>query len=189
MYTTAKKEKNYKFKSEDEYIAGQVEATGEIDDTQFMGAAVLKNGVMIGKLTGQETRIVNILDDTTNIKDLLMDIPNPFSDKQNQNQIAVRMLKSENNRIKMNLTGARPKILITTPLKLEIMSNPSMVNFEEKKNQQIITRQLVNHLKTLNEDLFKKTQTELKGAPYPLSIYARKYFGTMQEYQKFNWGK
>ncbi len=145
---------------------------------------------MIGKLTGQETRIVNILDDTTNIKDLLMDIPNPFSDKQNQNQFAVRMLKTENNKIKMNLNGSPgQRFLLPLPLKLEIMSNPSMVNFEEKKNQQIITRQIANHLKTLNEDLFKKTQTELKGAPYPLSIYARKYFGTIQEYQKFNWGK
>ena len=67
MYTTAEKEKNPPIKREDEYLAGQVNATGEIDDTQFIGSAVFKNGVMIGKLNGQETRIVNILDDTTNI--------------------------------------------------------------------------------------------------------------------------
>ena len=41
----------------------------------------------------------------------------------------------------------------------------------------------------MNEDLFKKTQTELKGVPYPLSIYARKYFGTIQEYTKIQLGK
>ena len=59
-------------------------ATGELDDTQFIGSAVFKNGVMIGKLTGQETRTVNILDDTTNIKDILINFPDPFSDKRNR---------------------------------------------------------------------------------------------------------
>ena len=71
MYTTAKQEKNPEIKNEDEYLAGQLDATGEIDDTQFIGSAVFKNGVMIDKLNGQETRIVNIFDDTTDIKDIL----------------------------------------------------------------------------------------------------------------------
>ena len=71
MYTTAKREKNPEIKSEDEYMAGQLNASGEIDDTQFIGSAVFKNGVMIDKLNGQETRIVNILDDTTDIKEIL----------------------------------------------------------------------------------------------------------------------
>ena len=38
--------------------------------TQFIGSAVFKDGVMIDKLNGQETRIVNIFDDTTEIKDI-----------------------------------------------------------------------------------------------------------------------
>ncbi|MEH7014637.1 hypothetical protein V7087_28150, partial [Neobacillus niacini] len=75
MYTTAIREKNPKIKREDEYVAGELNATGELDDTQFIGSAVFKNGVMIDKLTGQETRTVNILDDTTNIKDILVNIP------------------------------------------------------------------------------------------------------------------
>ena len=40
----------------------------------LLGQAVFKNGVMIDKLNGQETRTVNILDDTTNIKDILVNI-------------------------------------------------------------------------------------------------------------------
>ena len=90
----------------------------------------------------------------------------------------------------MNLKGAKPKIMITIPLKFEIMSNPSMVNYaKSKKNRQILQEHIVNHMKTMNEDFFKKTQTELKGVPYPLSLYARKYFGTIQEFKKFNWPK
>ena len=61
MYTTAKQGKNTEIKNVDEYLAGQFDATGEIDHTQFIGSAVFKNGVMIDKLNGQDTRIVNVL--------------------------------------------------------------------------------------------------------------------------------
>jgi Ger(x)C family germination protein len=106
MYTRAEREKNPKIKREDEYTAGQVNATGELDDTQFIGSAVFKNGVMIDKLNGQETRAVNVLDDTTNIKDILMNIPDPFSKKNKQ--FVVRVMKNRDNKVKMNLKAAKP---------------------------------------------------------------------------------
>ncbi|PLS03780.1 Ger(x)C family spore germination protein [Neobacillus cucumis] len=187
MYTTAKKVKNPKIRSEDEYTAGEVNASGELDNTQFIGSAVFKNGVMIDKLTGQETRIVNILDDTTNIKDILIDIPNPFLDKKRK--FAVRIMKRENNKVKMSLKGSKPQITITIPLKVEIMTNPSMVSYSSEKNRQILKRRFVSYFKEMNEKLFRKSQTELKGVPYPLSLYARPYFLTNQQYEKFNWGK
>ncbi|MBT2654956.1 Ger(x)C family spore germination protein [Bacillus sp. ISL-18] len=188
MYTTAIKSKNTKVKSEDEYIAGQVDATGELDDTQFIGSAVFKNGIMTKKLTGQETRIVNVLDDTTDIKDILIDIPDPFSNKRRQ--FAARIMKRENNKVKMkNLKGTKPQVIITIPLKVEIMTNPSMVSYTSKKNRQILKKQVISFFKEMNESLFKKSQTKLKGVPYPLPLYARPYFLTNKEFEKFDWEK
>ncbi|MFJ5760664.1 Ger(x)C family spore germination protein [Neobacillus sp. NPDC093182] len=187
MYTTAKRQKNPEIKREDEYTAGELNATGELDNTQFIGSAVFKSGVMFDTLTGQETRTINILDDTTDIKDILVNMPDPFSDKKKQ--FAARIMKTENNKIKMDLKGITPKILITIPLQLEIMSNPSMVNFSKEKNQQILKKSIADHLEKVNEDLLKKTQTKFKGIPYPLPIYSKKYFRTIQEYKKFNWAK
>jgi spore germination protein KC len=187
MYTSAKREKNPEIKREDEYTAGGLNATGELDDTQFIGSAVFKSGVMISKLTGQETRSVNILDDTTNIKDILVNIPDPFSD--DQKQLAARIMKTENNKVKMNLKGITPKVFITIPLKLEIMTNPSSTNYLDEKNRLILKKHIANHIEKMNENLFEMTQTKLKGVPYPLSLYARKYFATLPEYKKFNWAK
>ncbi|WHZ01054.1 Ger(x)C family spore germination protein [Neobacillus sp. YX16] len=187
MYTTAERQKHREIKQEDEYMAGGLDATGELDDTQFIGSAVFKNGVMIDKLTGQETRIINILDDTTNIKDILVNFPDPFSD--NKKQFSARVSKTKNNKVRMNLKGAKPKIFITIPLEYEIMSNPSMVNFLKEKNRQILKQNIVKDIEDLNEKVLKKSQTQLKGVPYPLSFYARKYFGTIHEYKKFNWAK
>ncbi|MEH7248983.1 Ger(x)C family spore germination protein [Neobacillus niacini] len=187
MYTTATRQKNPEYKKEDEYLAGQVGATGELDDTQFIGSAVFRNGRMITKLTGEETRNVNILDDSTNIKDVLVNFPNPFPGSEKQ--MSARMFKTENNKVKMNVKDPRPKIFITLPLQVEVMSNPSMVNFAIKKNQKILKEKIEEDIRKINEEFFKKTQTELKGVPYPLSFSARKYFGTIQEYKKFNWAK
>ena len=122
MYTTTIKEKNVDAKEKNEYLAGQLDATGEVDPTQFIGSAVFKDGVMIGTLNGQETRIVNIFDDTTEIKDVYIMINDPFADTQ---KIALRMLKTKKNKVKMDVKGDKPKIDITLPLKFEIMSNPS----------------------------------------------------------------
>jgi spore germination protein KC len=187
MYTSAERQENPKLKREDEYMAGQLNVSGELDDTQFIGAAVFKEGVMIGQLNGQQTRVVNILDDTTNIKDILVNIPDPFSNSKKQ--LSARVMKTENNKVKMDLKGSKPKIFITIPLKVEIMSNPSMTDFAKKKNQQIIKKQIAEHFQKMNENLFAKSQKEFKGAPYPLSFYSRKYFSTNQEYKRFNWPK
>lgn len=187
MYTTAQREKTPSIKGEDEFRAGELNVSGELDNTQFIGSAVFRNGAMIDKIGGKETRIINILDDTTNISDILVNLPDPFSD--NPQQIAVRILKSKNNQVTMNLKGAKPKIRITVPLNIEILSNPSKVNYKDKRNQRIIKKHLADHITKGIEELLKKSQTQLKGVPYPLSNYARKYFGTIREFEKFNWTK
>lgn len=188
MYTTKEIEKNPSFKEEDQYTAGQLDVSGDLDDTQFSGSAVFKNGIMVDILTGLDTRIINILDDTTEIKDLLVNVPDPFAD--DHSQLALRVTKMNNNKIKMNLKGNKPKIDITVPMSFTIMSNPSMVNYaQDPQKKQILKEYLVKYTTSLFEKAQKKTQTELKGSPYPLSVYARKYFKTNQEFEQFNWAK
>nr|WP_295971358.1 Ger(x)C family spore germination protein [uncultured Bacillus sp.] len=187
MYTTAKRQENPKIKGEDEFYAGELNATGELDNTQFIGSAVLKNGRLIGKLSGQETRTVNILDDTTEIEDVLINFPNPFSN--NSAPMSTRILKTENNKVKMNVKNGQTKIWITIPLSMEILANPSMVDFKKEKNQQILKEHLTKHFTSMIDSLFEKSQTDLKGAPYPLSLFARKYFATVQSFDAYDWPK
>lgn len=185
MYTSTERQKTPEIKGEDEYLAGELNTSGDLDDTQFIGSAVFKNGKMIGKLSGQQTRIVNTLDDTTEIEDVLINTPDYFS--KEKEQMAFRLLKTKNNKVKMNFKAAKPKIEIIVPFSVEVLSNPSMVNFKNIKNQQKLKHHLTNHLKKTIEDVLKRSQTELKGAPYPLSLFVRKYFRTIQEYEDFNW--
>ena len=80
----------------------------------------------------------------------------------------LELLKTENNKVKMNVKGAKPKIMITVPLKFEILSNPSMVNFaKSKKNRQILKEHLADHMKTMNEKFFKKITNRIKRCSIP----------------------
>ncbi|WP_428909543.1 Ger(x)C family spore germination protein [Niallia sp. Krafla_26] len=187
MYTSAERKKNAPISGEDNFVASELNATGELDDTQFIGSAVFRNGQMIDTLTGSETRLVNVLDDTTEIKEILANIPDPFSNKEGQ-QMAIRIIKRKSNKIKMNLHTPKPKIDITIPLQFEIMTNPSMVNLTKNdKNQRIVKESIREHNVDKFKGFLKKTQTELKGSPFPLSIYGRKNFQTMQEFDQYNW--
>ena len=93
MYTSTVRQESPEIKGEDEYTAGELNVTGDLDDTQFLGSAVFKNGKMIDKLSGQQTRIVNTLDDTTNIDDILISTPDFFSNKKEH--MAFRLLKPD----------------------------------------------------------------------------------------------
>jgi Ger(x)C family germination protein len=187
MYTTTERQKTPKIKGEDEYLAGQLNVTGDLDDTQFLGSAVFKNGIMIDKLSGQYTRIVNTLDDTTNIDDILINTPDFFSNEKDQ--MAFRLLKTARNKVKINVREPKLKIEITIPFSVEVLANPSMVNFKNDKNKRKLKQNLTNHLTKVIEDVLIKAQTDLKGAPYPLSLYARKHFWTVKEYEDFNWSQ
>ena len=61
-------------------------------------------------------------------------------------------MKTENNKIKMNLKGVKPKIQITVPLQFEILTNPSMTNYAKVKRTEIpqknMTDQTNHFLKT-----------------------------------------
>ncbi|WP_338470598.1 Ger(x)C family spore germination protein [Niallia sp. XMNu-256] len=189
MYTSAERKKNAPISGEDDFTAGELNATGELDETQFIGSAVFRNGKMVHTLTGLETRVVNILDDTTEIKDILTNLPDPFSNKLDE-LMAIRIIKRENNKIKMNPQASKLKIDITVPLQFEVMTNPSMVNLAKSdKNQKILKEKIEKHIIETFERFLHKTQAELKGSPYPLSIHARKDFTTMQEFDEFNWKK
>ena len=89
MYGSPNKQKNIEFNDEDKYLAGQVPKKGG-DPVQLMGSAVFKEGKMIGKLTGEETRIANLLDNTQDIGDLFSSFADPLNKKY---KIGVRIEK------------------------------------------------------------------------------------------------
>ncbi|RFU66395.1 Ger(x)C family spore germination protein [Peribacillus saganii] len=187
IYTTSKPAKDPPARHEDEYMAGEVNAKGDANKTQFAGAAVFKEGVMIGKLNGQETRIASVLDETTDIKDVLSTIHDPFNKEY---RLAVRILKKQNNEVTMNLEKSTPEIRIKVPLVVDVLSDRSMVDYtKDTRKREILRRQIKVDFEREYNGLIAKSQQEFKGCPFPLSLDARKYFLTIKEYKNFDWMK
>ncbi|WP_050771014.1 Ger(x)C family spore germination protein [Bacillus coahuilensis] len=94
MYASTVQEEENKRANEDEFLAGQINKEGG-NPTQFIGSAVFKEGKMIGKLTGEQTRLALILDETLNMSDIITTYPDPLMDEY---RIAVRLMKSKSNK-------------------------------------------------------------------------------------------
>ncbi|MEO2074826.1 MAG: Ger(x)C family spore germination protein [Bacillus sp. (in: firmicutes)] len=187
MYATTKLQKGEKRGNEDEYIAGEIDTEGTSNQTQFIGSAVFKEGKMIGKITGQETRISVLLDDTSELNDVLTTYPDPFNPKL---RVAARVIKKKNNDIKIDIKHGPPKISVTLPLTIEILSDPSMVNYgahEDKKK--VLKKHLESVISGKIETFVKKTQQEFKGEPFIWSAEVRKKFKTIPEYKRYDWMK
>lgn len=170
---------------EDDFLAGDLQIEGETNKTQFIGSAVFKEGKMVGTLTGEETRISILLNDTLTMGDILTTYPDPNNKKY---RISTRIMKKEKNEVDIDLSGVMPTINLKVPLYVEVLSDPSMVNYgssEEKKEE--LEQYLEEQHKEKITKLIKKMQEEYKGEPFGWCLIARKLFKSIPEFEAYNW--
>lgn len=185
MYGSYNKNNNETgFQDEDQYIAGQVPKKGG-NPLQLIGSAVFKEGKMIGTLTGEETRITRFLDNTSKLRDLFSSFQDPLDKRY---KIAVRLKQTKSLKVKIISRNGPPKIEITYPLDVKVLSVPSMIDYADNlENQKKLKTALENKLKENAENLIEKTQKEFKGEPFYWSLYIRPLFSTVKEYEEWDW--
>lgn len=98
------KNKGVTFEMEDQYLAGDVPKKGG-NPVQLIGSAVFKEGKMIAKLTGEETRSALILDNTSRIEDMYVSYQDPLNHKY---KIACRLKKKTATKVKIKLRNGPP---------------------------------------------------------------------------------
>lgn len=187
IYASTEKERDKEILSDDDFMAGEVQIGGKTNDTQFMGSAVFKEGMMIGKITGEETRISSLLDNTWELEDFKTTFKDPFDERY---RISARIAKQRKNRYDFKLRDGKTVIDIKVPVFVEILSDPSMINFA--KNKEKVNELKKSMTKTMEEHLtkyIKYTQEEFKGDTFHLSVPIRKEFWTLKEFRDFDWMK
>ncbi|SEM60625.1 germination protein, Ger(x)C family [Mesobacillus persicus] len=189
IYATSdiEKEKNKYRISENDAVAGNVKIKGETNNSQFLGAAVFLEGKMIGKMTGVENRIVMLLNDTSDVSDILTVVPDPFDEDY---QLTVRITKRQNTEVVMDVNSKPPRIHATLPLTIDVLTDPSMSNpVEDKEKIEEVKKSFERFLEEKAMKVVTKTQEEFKVEPFGWSLYARKEFKTLREYMDFDWMK
>jgi len=184
-YATTKKSKTH-YGYEDEYLAGQVKKEGG-NSMQMIGAAVLKEGRMIGTLNGEEVKITLLLRPNTVRSSMLASYADPLAKDK---RIAASWSKTEPTKIKMDLSTDIPKVDVVVPIKMEILSIASGIDYvEDLKKQKLLKEAIARSLEQKSMKVVKKTQQEFKGDPFQWYLIARKQFWTLAEYKKYNWMK
>lgn len=175
-------------KKDDEFIAGDIRFEGETSKTQFIGSAVFKQGKMVGTLTGEETRFSFLLNQANGkSSDMLTTFPIPDNETY---RLTARLQKRKNIKMKMDLKNKKPKIDVTLPLKVEILSDPLMVSYpKDKEKLEELRLFLEDRIESKMENLVKKTQEEFGTDPFGWSLYARKEFLTLKQWEEFDWMK
>jgi spore germination protein KC len=187
MYTTTETTDEEKKVVQDEYLAGEINIEGKTNDTQFMGSAVFKEGKMIGKLNGRETRIAVLLDETSEMNDVLTTYEDPYDDRF---RIATRIIKTDPVQYTIKTNETPSKIDISVPLKIEVLSDPAMINYARNPGKQkVLKEHIEKSIKTNIEDFIEKTQEDFGASPFSLSLHARKNFLTIPEFQQYDWMK
>lgn len=185
MYgSVTKKENNGKFGEEDQYFAGEVPKKGG-NPTQLIGSAVFKEGLMIGKLDGEETRRSLLLDNTSEIEDMFSVYPDPLAERY---KITVRIRKKTGTEVKLLKKNGPPKIDVLVPFEIELISVPSMIDYGgDIKKQETLKKSIVELKEKEFNALIQKTQEEFKGNPFYWSLEVRPNFSSTKEYRKWDW--
>lgn len=178
------KNKEVGFQDEDQYVAGEVPKKGG-NPVQLIGSAVFKEGKMIGKLTGEETRIARLLDNTTTNRDMFSSFPDPLDKRY---KIGVRIKKARSTKVKVRLRKGPPKIDVFYPVEIKVLSVPSLINYgDDIENQKKLKMALESKMKENAEKLIEKTQKEFKSDPFYWSLYVRPLFSSVKEYEEWDW--
>ncbi|WLR55795.1 Ger(x)C family spore germination C-terminal domain-containing protein [Mesobacillus subterraneus] len=186
IYAATKKiEKDEMQTTDDDLLAGEIQVEGTATNAQFIGSAVFKEGKMIGKITGEETRISSLLDNTWVTEDILTAIKDPFDERY---KLSMRLSQKRKNKYRLITGNWRPIIEIEVPLFIEILSDPSMVNYAKNREKvNILKRSLTAAIEKNLTDFVAYGQEEFKGNTFNLSIPIRREFSTLREFRDFNW--
>lgn len=162
------------------YLAGEMPSDGE--HIQFLGAAVFRGDRMVGELTGDETRYLNMI--TGKMKESFIIIEDPL---RKGHSVGVTLRQARSPGVKVNIEGDRPEIRIDIYQEPEIVGISSGVNYESTKLKPVLEEALEKIISERCRRLASLAQEEFRSDIFGLGRYARMKFLTLGQWREFSW--
>lgn len=183
IYATTEHEDQDESYKGDQILAGKLDITGKTNNTQFLGSTIFKEGILIGKLNAEETRLSLLLSVATKAPSMLITFPDPRNEKY---LIAARVSQLKNTRVDFN--KKKNVINVSLPIHVDVLTDHSMENYAQNtKKRNELKKYLENRFEKKMMDFVSKTQEEYKGEPFGWSLIGRKKTTTIQEFKNFGW--
>ena len=169
---------------EDAHYAGDIAARGDVS-AQLTGAAVFRKGRMIGTMTGEETRLSLLLNETAPPMNLIVTMKDPL---RSGFRIPIKVTDTSKPRLTMDLHGDPPTIRAELKMDLEIVTIPSMIDYSgDLEKQKLLRESLEAEIESLMAAMIEKTQKEFKGEPFEWGLTARRHFLTDAGFRAYGW--
>ena len=161
-----------------EYTAGNIPTQGKVIPVNFAGTALFREDKMVGTLTTEETRMLQIL--LGHLKRAFQPMVDPLAPDKPMN---VRIRLREKPKIDAALRDGRYQFHVAVHLEGEITSIPSGINYENSESRKQIEDYLSKLIQAELMKVLAKTQ-QLQSDVVGFGYYARHLYGSYPQWQK-----
>lgn len=165
-----------------DYLAGDLPSNK--NQVQFLGAAVFKGDRMVGELTGDDSRYLNMITGEMDQGFLLVSDP-----QKRQSPVGLRLRQARKPVIKVHLESSRPVIELHIYQEPEIVGLPSGVNYESPELKPVLEKELADVIERRCREVITRTQDEFKSDIFGFGRYAKMQFLTVQDFEKLAWNE
>ncbi|MFD0680668.1 MULTISPECIES: Ger(x)C family spore germination protein [unclassified Paenibacillus] len=164
-----------------EQFAGSLRRSGEVP-VEFFGSAIYNNGTLAGFLTGEETKILNVLrgeffGTTWGFRD-------PSESKLN---LSINMRAQK--KAQMKVTRKNDKVTVTFSVKMEgdLIGVQTVVDYTKPENTKKLEQSIQNQLHSESIKLLNKTLHQWQVDCFSINNRLKSTFSTLKEWYAFKW--
>lgn len=169
-----------KYKSGGEYYAGGLPADSQ-NVIELFGAAVFDGDKMVGTLTGEEARLMQIANGDFRMGFFTMQDP-----KEPSLIVPLAVRQAKKPAVKINFEGDKPIVHLKVELDGDLLAVQSRINYEQPELKQLIEKAFEKQIKDGLDKLMVKDKnlgTDFLG----FGETAARLFPTIQEWEAYNW--
>lgn len=165
----------------DGWVPGRLPRRGG-PNLEMAGAAVFRDGRMVGTMTGQESRMLNLLRGRFRRAFLAMD--DPLAPGR---QISLELRAGQPPRYQTGLSGERVAITVWVPVEVEVQGIESEIDYTQPNNQRVLEQAIRERLEQDMNRLVERAQQEWRSDVIGLGLQAARFFPTYQDWVTYDW--
>lgn len=173
---------DHMFKTSGDYYAGELNRNGG-SKVEFLGTAVFDGSRMVGKLNGDETRVMSMVRDEFRNGNFAIKDP-----KKPNTTITMKVSRQKGPSIKVRFEGEKPVIDVKIFLEGDILAIQSTIDYENKELKPLVEKELSDLVKNQLDKTFQKCQG-LNCDVFKLGSSVAMHFRTIPEFEEYNWLK
>ncbi|MFO7172988.1 MAG: Ger(x)C family spore germination C-terminal domain-containing protein, partial [Bacillota bacterium] len=149
---------------------------------EMVGAAVFRGGRMVGTMSGEEARSLNLL--RGRFRRGFLSVPDPLAPGQ---QVALEVRAGQSPRYRVSLAEGRPAISGRIPVEVEVQGISSGVDYSRPEHQEALAKAVQAEMEAGIRKLIRRAQEEWQSDVIGLGLRVAPLFPTYDRWNAYGW--